>query len=292
MDGLQVEMNKEDVLNELVKQSQELGLYGRNYHTFIHDASELKFFYDNILPPLGRNEVYFVSLSARNKYLDPEEREELGLGRTEMFERAVIRERNFSHFLKKIKSYERNKDAFLTKKGFAIPSKCITVYFNINPTNVLKAYNEFSKTMNEYFMELGINASKNGDIDNVGKRINKMDVLLMNCFQKNMGRKHYIDIDFDIPKTEIRVVEYFLNHLKERSAKANYFVIDTKSGYHVLLERDAIKYNFNESISASIEYAKEVGINVNDNFEIVNNKNLMIPLPGTLQGGYPVRVIR
>ena len=281
----------ESNLDLLVKQSQDLGFY-KNYHSFIFDVSELEFFYNNILPPLDKNEVYFVSLSARNKYLSPEEREELGLGRTEMFERTVIRERVWERFLKKIKSYERNKESFLTKKGFAIPSKCITVYFNVNPTNVLKAYNEFSKTMSEYFMELGINVSKGGDIDNVGKRINKMDVLLMNCFQRNMGRKHYIDIDFDIPKDEIRIVDFFINDLKKRTENAVYFVIDTRSGFHVLLKRDTIKYNFNESISASIEYAKEIGIDVNNNFEIVNNKNLMIPLPGTLQGGYPVRVIR
>ena len=282
-----------DYLNELVEQSQNLGLYEKEYHSFIHDVEELKYFYDNILQPLEKNEIYFLSLSARNKYLSTEEREELGLGRTEMFERTIIRERTWEKFLKKVRSYERNKESFLTKKGFAIPSKCITIYFNVNPSNVLKAYNEFSKTMNDYFMELGMNASKGGDIDNISDRIKKMDVLLMNCFQKNAGTKHYIDIDFDIPKTEIRIVELFLNDVKSRNPETKYFVIDTKSGFHVLLERNSIRYNFNESIGKAMQYAVDLGLDEkDDHFEIVNNKNLMIPLPGTLQGGYPVRVIR
>lgn len=276
-----------DKLTELVRETEDLTLYENKYHKFIFSLKELMNFYDKILPPLGINEVYFISLSARNKYLTDEEKKELGLGRTEMFARKIVREQNLEKFIKKIREYEKNAAAYLTKYGYPIPSKCITIYLNINPSNVLKAYNEFSKTMAEYYMELGMRASSKKNIDEVSKRINKIDVLLMNCIQKNQGIKHYIDIDFDIPKESFYLVKAFVNMLKEKGVE--YFVIDTKSGYHVLLKRNTITYNFNEDIEKIIHKGFQDGL---QDFEIINNKNLMIPLPGTLQGGHPVRVMK
>jgi hypothetical protein len=263
------------------------------HYNFIHDEEELKYFFDNVMPDLGKNEVYFISLSARNKYLSKEEREEYGLGRTEMFERTIVREKDWSKFLRKIVRFQTVKGSYLTKKDIPIPEKCIIVYFNINPTNVLKSYNEFAGTMNEYFMEFALNASKGGDIDNVSQRINKMDVLLMNCFQRNRGTKHYIDIDFDIPKNETWILTKFLSNLKENNI--TYYVIDTKSGYHVLLRRDTIKYNFTEVVKKLENEANEyrLGKMISEtHWEIMVNKNEMIPLPGTLQGGYPVSIIK
>lgn len=263
------------------------------YYNLIHDEKELKKFFDNIIPDLNRNEVYFLSLSARNKYLSSEEREHFGLGRTEMFERTIVREKNWSKFLRKIVRFQVVEGAYLTKKDLPIPEKSIIVYFNINPTNVLKAYNEFLGTMNEYFMELGLNASKSGDIDNVGKRISKMDVLLMNCLQRNRGTKHYIDVDFDIPKNQDWILNKFLNNLKENNV--TYYVIDTKSGYHVLLKKSTIQYNFAEVVKSLENEANEfrLGKMISEqHWEIAVNKNEMIPLPGTYQGGYPVRIIK
>ncbi len=262
-------------------------------YNLIHDEKELKHFFDEVMPPLTSNEVYFFSLSARNKYLSLEEREHFGLGRTEMFERTIVREKDWNKFLKKIVRYQTVEGGYLTKKNLPIPEKSIVVYFNINPTNVLKAYNEFLGTMNEYFMELGLNASKSGDIDNVSKRINKMDVLLMNCLQRNRGTKHYIDVDFDIPKNQDWILNKFLNNLKENNV--TYYVIDTKSGFHVLLKRDTIKYNFTEVVKNLEQEANtfRLGKMISEqHWEIAVNKNGMIPLPGTYQGGHPVRIIK
>jgi len=54
----------------------------------IKDNNEFEKFL-NILPDLQKDEVYFVSLSARNKLLTPEERSFYSLGRTEMFARET-----------------------------------------------------------------------------------------------------------------------------------------------------------------------------------------------------------
>lgn len=256
-------------------------------HKLIHSIDELKYFFDNILPDLQRDEVFFVSLSARNKYLTPDERETLGLGRTEMFERTIIREKEWRRFLKRIRRFETPDEAYLTKNNNPIPNKCIVVYFNINPSSSIKALHEFRSKTDEYFLEM----IQSNNIQDGFKKMNKVDVLLMNCFQRSRGHKSYIDIDFDIPKSEFHIVQFFLKHMKNNSPnKIKYWIIDTKSGYHVMLDRSTLKYNFNESISAAEEYV--FNMTEIENFEIINNKNEMIPLPGTYQAGYPVTIIK
>ena len=89
----------------------------------------------NLLTDLKNDEVYFISLSARNKYLTDEEREYYGLGRTEMFARTLIRDKyDMEYPMRKLKSalgYKR------TKNGYEIPEKCLVTYININPSSII-----------------------------------------------------------------------------------------------------------------------------------------------------------
>lgn len=245
----------------------------------IYSEEEIKKFYSNVLPPLSNSEVYFVSLSARNKYLTQEERVLLNLGRTEMFERRIVRNNDYNKFIRTIKKFEVKDGSYTTKNNSIIPDKCIICYININPSNTLKALNEFNKTINEYYLEISICASEGRDPTNILSRINKCDTLLMNCFQRNRGKKHYIDVDFDT-KNALALIA-FTDELT--SKEVEHHIIETKSGFHVLLKSDTITYNFTKKLN-------ELN-NESVDGEIVVNKNGMVPLPGTLQGGYKVKLI-
>jgi hypothetical protein len=278
-------------------------------YNLVYDEKELEKFFDTVLPELKSTEVYFLSLSARNKYLSEDERKVLSLGRTEMFERRVVREQSFERFLRTLRKFEVNDGAYLTKNGSNIPEKCIVVYMNINPTDVLKAHKEFSQTMNEYMFELATCSAEGKDTSDIMKRIKKQDTLLMNCYQRNRGTKHFIDIDFDIPHSYYEnVVAPFLSRLKTR--RVSYVVIQTSGGYHILLRRNTIQYNFNEDVyKANEDFIKEfmkrnnltmkdvsgnnpdVNMKRDTGYEIVVNRNEMIPLPGTLQAGVKVRIL-
>ena len=87
------------------------------------------------LPELQHDETYFLSLSARNKYLTDEEREFYGLGRTEMFSRFVARDKEMiknhskPHKSMKRKSKRRIKKLHITISDDSIsPSSSDTVY--------------------------------------------------------------------------------------------------------------------------------------------------------------------
>jgi len=265
------------------------------YHTFIHSLHELKFFYDNVLPPLEPTDVYFVSLSARSKYLTEEEKEILNLGRTEMFCKTIIRKQGWDRFLRTIRKFECRKDGYTTKNGFCIPAKCITTYININPSNTLQALGNFKKVLTEYEIEIASIALKNrSNTSNIAERLNKLDNSLMTAYQQSRGQKHWIDIDCDINKTFKPHENTIIKDKFEELRLKTYWWIDTKSGYHLLLKRDELKFDPNKLISVVYEeYYKlmnELKLEYGKT-EIIINKNEMIPLPGCYQGEHPVTIL-
>jgi len=136
-------------------------------YKIISDINELEKFYNEVMPRLTKDEVYFVSLSARNKYLTKEEHDELQLGRTEMFSRSIVRNDSFDRLVRTLRKYETADGSYVTKNGSNIPSKSVVCYFNINPSSALKAYTEFNHVMAEYMYELSHNVVENRNTENI-----------------------------------------------------------------------------------------------------------------------------
>jgi len=248
----------------------------------IYDANHLKEFI-NILPDLGDLDVYFVSLSCRNKYLTEEERAIYELGRTEMFGQQIARSKD--KLYRNIRRYESHPEAYTTKNGSVIPNKAMVCYLNIDTSSSLKAYKEFSGKINENMIELAHKAMLGQSIKETAKYLNKLDKTLMDCYQRAAETKKFIDIDFDIPKDKFGIVQGFLNEMKSHGVTC--YVIDTHGGWHVLIDREFLKFNYNKSVEAANIIAKEI---LGDaKFEIVVNNNRMVPVPGTLQAGHPVK---
>lgn len=254
----------------------------------IVNEETLKSFFTNILYPLENDEVFFVSLSGRKKYLSEDERQIYDLGRTEMFERRIIREYNWDRFKRTIYKFNASSSAYVTKDGKSIPQKCLSVYVNINPSSTLKTLKDFNNKMNEYQYELSQCIMNNRPIDNIISRIKKADRLLMTAYQRNRSRKIWLDIDFDIPHKNFDVVQHFINEIEENGVR--YVIVKTHSGFHVLMDRRTLNYNFNTSLQKTIMFSKDV-MSIDDFGEIVVNKNEMIPLPGTLHADFPVHFL-
>ena len=272
-------------------------------YKFIHDEKELEKFHHQIMPELKEFEVFFLSLSCRKKYLSPEEREKYHITRAEMFDRKLIRTNEYSRLLRSIHKYEVSEGGYVTKNNLPVPQHCMTIYLNINPSNSLKALKEFNGKIVEWQYEI-----TSGNKEAFGKKFNKLDVELMNCYQRNRGTKHWIDIDFDIPK-EYNMPWVLKEYMEELNIR--YFWIDTKSGYHLLIDRNSINFDPRNICKKGLDClwsyflkkaetekdlypVKITNTNIltgNGSYEIIINKNEMIPLPGTFQGGYPVRVL-
>ena len=196
--------------------------------SLIKDKEQFNKFVE-ILPDLKNDEVYFISLSARNKYLTTEEREFYGLGRTEMFSRAIIRRKeDFEYTLSKLESSLQYK---LTKTKQNIPEKALVVYININPSSMIKAYFALMNEMNKELHDITF-ALQNNKIPNYSG-IHLLDRKLMNCIQRARSRKVFIDIDFDTQRFQI--CDTFLKVLTLRNV--DHHRIKTKSGFHILIPK-------------------------------------------------------
>jgi len=233
-----------------------------------------------MLPNLKKDEVYFVSLSARNKYLTQEERDEFSLGRTEMFSREIARDKEGLYYaMRKLRAslqYRR------TNNGREIPEKAIVVYGNINPSSMLKAYQNFVQEMNHEVGEI-TSALINGKEPNF-TAILKSNRFLMNSIQKARSRKLLIDIDIDYLKEDNRIDTLDLLKVYLKENKVYYWMIETYSGYHVVIDKLTVPnklYSFLETMRNIDNTIKEIEF----------NKNEMIPIPGTLQAGELVEFV-
>ncbi len=267
--------------------------------SLIKDREQFNKFLD-ILPELKNDEVYFISLSARNKYLSKDEREFYSLGQTEMFGREVAQSKE------KLKDYtmrklEANLYSKRTRNGKVIPDKSLVCYMNVNPSSMVKAYFTFQNEMNRQISE--ITGALLSDKQPNYSFVNIQTRELMNCIQKSKGTKHYIDIDCDTKEEEI--YNYILSTLLQMKIKV--YAIETKGGYHFLLDRKTIpeKYNLNDVIRNAqdkllyiyedkyLEQDEDGDYNYDEIRlmvpEIMINSNAMIPVPGTMQSDHLVK---
>jgi len=245
----------------------------------IHNEKEILKFFDTCLPRLGNNESYFMSLSIRRKYFTEEEKAVYSLGGREMFDKKQIISKTGENYIRTIKTFEIDESCFIDKNREIIPVNKLTIYGNLRTTNSIKALREFNA---KSFDRLTSNPNKMGDLSN----------LLLSCYQRSVGTKKFIDIDFDIPKDRIDLVRNLIEEINKRNhikngTDVNYYIVETHGGYHLLIEGKTIKSNLKDSI----EYVNKIAKEKLDDFEIILNKNSMIPIPGTYQAGFPVRFV-
>lgn len=248
--------------------------------TLITDRKQfLKF--REFLPELERDELYFLSLSARNKYLTDEEREEYDLGRTEMFSRQVA-------FDKEGIAYALDKMAAdlavrTTRNGSPIPPHCLVVYMNVHPSSAVKAYRRFSEQMDRHYEEafLGtLNGSQAADMWIPFRRINTN---LMNHIQKAFSRKLMVDIDID--GDDSKQSEQLMNEVDRflSGHECGRMIVKTQGGFHVLVPT---KY-----LGKHVPLFKKLNeLDKQTDGEVKFNGNAMVPLPGTEQAGKLVTI--
>jgi hypothetical protein len=256
-------------------------------YKFVADVDEIRFFWDYALAPLKRNEVYFVSLSARNKKLQEEERQYYQVSRSEMFAKQQIRHDSFKEFLKHIYRFEVNKDAYITKGGVHYPEKTLVCYVNICPIDAYKAMKDQIHYLTEVLGGLSDSAlkgSQNGVEDGFYKVRKSFDTC-QSLFARNFGTKTWLDFDVDgdlITRQAFEIRD--LIYREVNCDKGDVMIIQTGGGYHFFVRKAAFHIN--------PDYLRAAVISRFSVTEVIHNKNEMCALPGTyMYGGPIVRVI-
>jgi len=234
-----------------------------------------------ILPDLIKDENYFLSLSARNKYLNTEERDFYQLGRTEMFGRLLARSKD--DYIIKMKDLAVKLQSRTTNNGKEVPSKAVVCYANINPTSMVKAYEMFMDEMNKEILASFYAEQKKKEANY--ESIKFADRVFMNCCQKARSRRVYIDVDMDTKDKDI-----FDSFSESLDTSIKHHIIETHGGYHFLIKCDTIPDKFN--LYMHVDKADYKAKRLAEPKEVIINKNQMVPIPGTNQSDFLVKVIK
>jgi hypothetical protein len=117
----------------------------------------------------------------------------------------------------------------------------------------------------------------------------RLDVVTMSEIQASTGSKYFLDIDIDIKEKGIANEQLW--EVRSRIFKgAKTYPIVTRGGYHCLVEistiPQAIKNTFYKDLEKLSAEMKE-----HEFGDIEFKSDSMIPIPGTIQGGFKVKII-
>lgn len=280
----------------------------KKYYEVIWSEDELKKFYDTVLArkPLLRNEVRYVSLSVRNKYLTEDERKHYQCGRSEMFGKQVVRHDEWSAFLQAVRRYECNVEGYLTKSKVPYPPHAMVCYVNINPCDALKTLNEMNASIDEHKDALVYAAIRNSKvgIDEAFYKLRKVEDTMISLYARNFGTKTWIDFDFDVDPEHALSVASLMDAFLDKTSNPVRVWVKTKGGVHLLFLAENLKFDPFLICHAGYiatwatltgtpftESRKDEIVKLASELEIVMNGNAMTPCPGTIQAGHKVRIV-
>ena len=300
-------------------------------YKMIADPAEIEWFFNNVLQKPMINESYAAVFVARFKKLSGDERAEVGVSKreaefmaTQTFRIKKIHDLNdmleddgwdFVNFMKKLRRFNVDKEAYTTSGGYPLPEKCLAVIFYINPCDEIKVADEVMQKLSNTKTAI-VKAMLNGKTlsDNLQsyQAFSNIESNVKHARAHCKGSTYWLDYDIDVPAwfkscplDIVKPEQYFESMKKafdEEYGRGNYLIVDTSGGYHVLVRTAAIKSNphyFCSKIKdiykrgcldGNTEYKDEEGT---DKFEcIVNDSQIPgIPMPGTFQYGRPVKII-
>ncbi|AFK22752.1 hypothetical protein Py04_1178 [Pyrococcus sp. ST04] len=211
---------------------------------------------------LGENEVYTLFLISRRKWF-----KELP-SNYELLDYEVVKESSFEEFYSAVLRLIPQDCAYTSRGGKCIPKSAMAIYVDIIPKDIKKGV---VKTIEKFIRILAF--------ENDSSKFKGFCRIMLSNLQKSPSRKPYFLIDVDSKDNSL--IEYITEQLRKYSVPV-VWISETKGGYHIIARRDG-KWmkDFYESIYPVLK-------NIN-NVEIKLEKSLLTPIPGSFQGGFPVK---
>lgn len=223
-------------------------------HNFVYDEEQIKRFMRLIG---AESETHQIFLSIRPKYQSREEKEKDNRQIQEkQISPLIIHACTPEDYVGAIRKYELAVGSYTDRGEKVIPTEMMVIYGTTNPRDENKA----AKKLAQELLLAGFERDQTY-FTNLSSR-------LTSCMMSSKGKTNLITIDIDdkTTYTEVR------NFLHERRIKI--IVIETRGGYHVMFPP-----------------GKQTG----DVFQKFSNLytmgDIFCPIPGTYQGGFPVRFI-
>lgn len=230
-------------------------------YKIITNREILEDFIDDFLPELSQGQKFFCSLFARSKYVNDSQ---IRTNKTQLKRFISDKER----LINKIEQMEVPlgvyKQFIKGEEPLTIPQESLALYINPNPRDLKKATFSLGKKI---FDLLQMDSNFNIHQESLSQ------------VQKSIGKKVYMDFDFDGVDIDLTV----------QQIKSNTFInfeachfLKTRGGFHILVKISDIHKDFSK-----VWYN---GIKSLDGVDIVGDN--LIPVPGTFQGGFTPRLLK
>ena len=231
-------------------------------YKIIQDEKAFKEFID-WLPELEKDETYYLSLFARKKY---DTTGTLKSDKSQIKRFTSDKKRMFD----KVKKLEVELGSYRVK-DIEVPDNTLALYITPNPRCVKKASLKTIKML----------------VDNIDKdNYQNPQAVALNALQVSKSRTVFVDFDVDNKVSDREGYKNYGNYLKDfafnkTGSRGCFDIIETNGGYHVLVRPSDVRENFKKGWHQKIS----------ENQYIDQSGDLLLPVPGTTQGGFTPKFI-
>ena len=214
------------------------------------------------LPELADNEIFYLCLFARSKYC--KDIAHIKSDKAQLRRFTSTKDRLYN----KIWQLESPIGSYTTKESYGgqipVPQESLALYITINPRNMQTA----TKTS---LIKL---------IDLVTQPYNRFNPHqeVMSEIQKAKKNSRFVTFDFDVEKKFWSSIE---KSIYENINRAAVSVVETRGGFHLIIKTSAIIEEYRKNWYINISRILAIWSSDND-----NKGDIMLPVPGTYQGGF------
>lgn len=290
--------------------------------TNIWSEDEILKFYDKVIcydkDDRDSSNCDFFCVAARKKYLPESMKDVYDMGNTFMEHKNLLTRVDRDMYLAKVRQVNATLDFIPDKQYRCLPRECMVFYANVNHVDIFKSVHEFKMILLDWeYNALDLLKTYSDALkENINDRIKAVQSNLMKSFQDaRNSTKAWLDIDCDIDENvyslekslQISRLDILKKELKAKLGPTSVepYIIWTRGGCHVLINRSSIREcnsrlskecTSKEELTSKVVTPENLLEFIGDFFsgskvkEIKVNPNAGVPMPGTVQGGFRVRL--
>jgi len=218
------------------------------------------------LPTLRPDETFYCCLFARSKYIQ-------GMGITHIkSDKAQLKRftSNKERLYDKIWQLECPMGSYKQKEN-VVPQEALALYITINPRSFIKANTASVRKLLDLALQPYNGFHPYQEV--------------MSEIQKAKNRSEFVTFDFDVEKStkhQLVITSHILNYVNPEAV----VICETRGGYHVIISTGKILPSYERTW-----YNKVKGILNSFSSDHDSAGDIMLPIPGTYQGGFTPKFI-
>lgn len=251
----------------------------QNYR-LVWSEDEIRRFYELLIEPSvnTQNQSFIIIPIARRKYWEPLSVSQMTLNSKPIYTYQLT----FKQFLNTLLKYQVAEGLYLDKDEKQIPTEAIAMYITANPMNEIKTMFQMITDFNQV-LQKHLTTTNNKDVEDSKDNNEPSQQMFewegMNRYKSTLHQNAHVNvIKIDVDTKDPTLIQKLDQLLDEESITP--MKVETRGGYHYLINR----------VDQSEKLWKFAKTKENSSW-MTMEKNGLIAIPGTIQGGYNVKFV-